>query len=156
MSTRVLVLKGDALLAHCSALHSVYVDAFCAPPWNEDEEKAVEFVGRLPVNVRRPDFTAALAFAGPEIIGFATAWTTRPPTPPPTARASSSSSAPGTRPGLWPPSRCDRPEPCCRSARPDMVRVRRAGGGEVALCPRTAPPGPRAAAVRLDRRRRGP
>lgn len=81
MSTRVLVLKGDALLAHCAALHSVYVDAFCIPPWNEDEEKAVEFVGRLPANVRRPDFTAALAFAGPEIIGFATAWTTQAPFP---------------------------------------------------------------------------
>ncbi|KUO10228.1 GNAT family N-acetyltransferase [Streptomyces sp. DSM 15324] len=78
----IRIVKDAALLTHTAALHSVYVDAFCAPPWNEDEEKAVEFVGRLPVNVRRPGFTAALAFAGPDdLIGFATAWTTLAPFP---------------------------------------------------------------------------
>ncbi|MEV6946735.1 GNAT family N-acetyltransferase [Streptomyces sp. NPDC051172] len=77
----IQILKDDSLLAHTSALHSVYVDAFCAPPWNEDEEKAVEFVGRLPVNTRRPGFLAAVAFEGSEVVGFATAWTTLAPFP---------------------------------------------------------------------------
>ncbi|MGY0055226.1 hypothetical protein ACWY4P_01390 [Streptomyces sp. LZ34] len=38
----------------------MYVDAFCAPPWHEDEdeEKAVEFAERLPQNVQRLGFTA--------------------------------------------------------------------------------------------------
>ncbi|MFJ7077239.1 GNAT family N-acetyltransferase [Streptomyces sp. NPDC098781] len=77
------VFKGDAdFLAHTTALRSVYVDAFCVPPWNEDEEKAEEFVGRLPVNARRPGFTAALALGGSsEVIGFCTAWTTPAPFP---------------------------------------------------------------------------
>ncbi|NNN34794.1 GNAT family N-acetyltransferase, partial [Streptomyces sp. S3(2020)] len=77
----IRILRGDALLAHTAALHSVYVDAFCAPPWNEDEERAVEFAGRLPGNVRRPGFTAALAFTGEDLVGFATAWTTLAPFP---------------------------------------------------------------------------
>ncbi|BBC36248.1 Acetyltransferase [Streptomyces graminofaciens] len=77
----IRIFKGADLLAHTTALHSLYVDAFCAPPWNEDPEKAVEFAGRLPTNVRRPGFTAALAFTGPEVIGFATAWTTLAPFP---------------------------------------------------------------------------
>ncbi|MFD3314613.1 GNAT family N-acetyltransferase [Streptomyces sp. NPDC058694] len=77
----IRILKGADLLTHTAALRSVYVDAFCAPPWNEDEEKAVEFVGRLPVNVGRPGFTAALAFSGQEVTGFATAWTTLGPFP---------------------------------------------------------------------------
>ncbi|MFF3333532.1 GNAT family N-acetyltransferase [Streptomyces sp. NPDC002888] len=77
----IRIFKGAELLAHSPALRSVYGDAFCAPPWNEDEEKAVEFAGRLPLNVRRPGFTAALAFTGPEVIGFATAWTTLAPFP---------------------------------------------------------------------------
>lgn len=72
----IRIFKDDGLLAHASALHAVYVDAFCAPPWNEGVERAVEFTGRLPGNVRRPGFTAALALAGREVVGFATAWTT--------------------------------------------------------------------------------
>ncbi|MFC8345105.1 GNAT family N-acetyltransferase [Streptomyces sp. NPDC057280] len=77
----IRVFRGKDLLKHADALHSVYVEAFCAPPWNEDEERAVEFVGRLVDNVRRPGFTAALAFAGTEVAGFATAWTTAAPFP---------------------------------------------------------------------------
>ncbi|MGW6732458.1 GNAT family N-acetyltransferase [Streptomyces sp. NPDC055013] len=77
----IRIFKDDDLLAHTTALRSVYVDAFCAPPWNEEEEKAEEFAGRLPVNVCRPGFTAALAFHGSEVIGFATAWTTPAPFP---------------------------------------------------------------------------
>ncbi|MGI5458774.1 N-acetyltransferase family protein [Streptomyces sp. CA-249302] len=77
----IRIFNDEGLLAHVPALHSVYLDAFCVPPWNEDEEKAVEFVGRLPVNVRRPGFTAAVAFADDEVVGFATAWTTLAPFP---------------------------------------------------------------------------
>ncbi|WP_405573626.1 GNAT family N-acetyltransferase [Streptomyces phaeochromogenes] len=77
----ILIFKASDLLAHTTALRSVYVDAFCTPPWNEDEDRADEFVARLPENVRRPGFTAALAFAGPEVVGFATAWTTLAPFP---------------------------------------------------------------------------
>ncbi|WP_369275372.1 GNAT family N-acetyltransferase [Streptomyces sp. R11] len=77
----IRVFKDAALLPHTTALRSVYTDAFCAPPWDEDEEKDVEFAARLPVNVRRPGFTAALAFGGEEVIGFATAWTTLAPFP---------------------------------------------------------------------------
>ncbi|MDX2661108.1 GNAT family N-acetyltransferase [Streptomyces stelliscabiei] len=81
MAPDIRVLCGKDLLKHTEALHSVYVEAFCAPPWNEDEERAVEFVGRLVDNVRRPGFTAALAFAGADVVGFATAWTTVAPFP---------------------------------------------------------------------------
>lgn len=73
LATDIRRLRGMDLLKHADALHSVYTEAFCAPPWNEDEERGVEFVGRLVDNVRRPGFTAPLAFAGAETIGFATA-----------------------------------------------------------------------------------
>ncbi|EPD67248.1 GNAT family N-acetyltransferase [Streptomyces sp. HGB0020] len=75
------VIKGAGLLDHTAALRSVYAEAFCAPPWDEDEEKAVEFVGRLSANVDRPGFTAVLALDGSEVVGFATAWTTLAPFP---------------------------------------------------------------------------
>ncbi|MFD5448052.1 GNAT family N-acetyltransferase [Streptomyces sp. NPDC127100] len=81
MSTDLHVYADAGLLAHTDALRSVYVDAFCAPPWNEDEERATEFVDRLPTNVGRPGFTAAVALRGGEVIGFATAWTTPVPFP---------------------------------------------------------------------------
>lgn len=77
----VRVLQGRDVLAHADALRSVYADAFAAPPWNEDEERAAEFAGRLTHDVRRPGFTAALAFAGRDVVGFATGWTTLPPFP---------------------------------------------------------------------------
>lgn len=81
MATDIRVVRGDDLLAHTHGLYSVYLDAFCAPPWNEEREKAVEFAGRLPTEVRRPGFTAALAVQGGEVVGFATAWTTLSPFP---------------------------------------------------------------------------
>ncbi|MGW6009182.1 GNAT family N-acetyltransferase [Streptomyces sp. NPDC055210] len=77
----IRVFQGGGLLAHTSALRSVYADAFCAPPWNEDEDRADEFAGRLPMNARRPGFTAALALTGSRVTGFATAWTTPAPFP---------------------------------------------------------------------------
>ncbi|GAB2331644.1 hypothetical protein STREPTOSP366_67930 [Streptomyces variabilis] len=74
----VQVLRGRDVLAHTDALRSVYMDAFCTPPWNEDEERAAEFAERLPRDARRPGFTAALAFVGRSMVGFAGGWTTLP------------------------------------------------------------------------------
>ncbi|MFE9704580.1 GNAT family N-acetyltransferase [Streptomyces sp. NPDC005930] len=81
MTTGIRVHTGAALLAHTGALRSVYADAFCAPPWNEDEERAAEFADRLPANAGRPGFTAATAVRDGDVIGFATAWTTPAPFP---------------------------------------------------------------------------
>ncbi|MET9014616.1 GNAT family N-acetyltransferase [Streptomyces olivaceoviridis] len=81
MATRIRVFHGEELLAHSDALCSVYVDAFRAPPWNEDEGKATAFLGRLREDVKRPGFTAAVALSGPDIVGFTTAWTTLTPFP---------------------------------------------------------------------------
>ncbi|MET8825525.1 GNAT family N-acetyltransferase [Streptomyces sp. NPDC004610] len=79
---QVQVFAGDdALLAHTAALRSVYAAAFCAPPWDEDEEKATEFADRLPADARRPGFAAALAFRAGELLGFAIGWTTPDPFP---------------------------------------------------------------------------
>ncbi|MEU3616645.1 GNAT family N-acetyltransferase [Streptomyces sp. NPDC006872] len=77
----IRIFKCAELRVHFDDLHAVYVEAFCAPPWHEDEEKGVEFLGRLADDVRRPGFTAALAFAGADVVGFATAWTTLAPFP---------------------------------------------------------------------------
>ncbi|MFI2758395.1 GNAT family N-acetyltransferase [Streptomyces echinatus] len=77
----IRVVTSDALLPHSADLRSVYADAFCAPPWNEDEERADAFVVRLGSDVRRPGFTAALAFDGQNAVGFATAWDTPAPFP---------------------------------------------------------------------------
>ncbi|MEH0430326.1 GNAT family N-acetyltransferase [Streptomyces stelliscabiei] len=77
----IRIFSGPELRAYSNDLHSVYVEAFCAPPWNEDEERAVEFLGRLVKSVRRPGFTAAVAFAEADVVGFATAWTTLAPFP---------------------------------------------------------------------------
>ncbi|MFZ4239785.1 GNAT family N-acetyltransferase [Streptomyces murinus] len=71
----------DDLRSHGADLRSVYADAFCAPPWNEDGGRADAFVARLGSDVRRPGFTAALAFHGEEVVGFATAWVTPTPFP---------------------------------------------------------------------------
>ncbi|WP_153812190.1 GNAT family N-acetyltransferase [Streptomyces sp. SUK 48] len=79
--TEIRVVPYDALLPYSAALRSVYADAFCAPPWNEDQERADAFVARLGSDIRRPGFTAALAFDGPDVVGFATAWATPTPFP---------------------------------------------------------------------------
>ncbi|MFF7093384.1 GNAT family N-acetyltransferase [Streptomyces rubradiris] len=79
--TDIRVVAYDAFLAHRAALRAVYTDAFCAPPWNEDEESADAFLARLGRDVRRPGFTAALAFDGRDVVGFATAWDTPSPFP---------------------------------------------------------------------------
>ncbi|MER8059754.1 MULTISPECIES: GNAT family N-acetyltransferase [unclassified Streptomyces] len=79
--TGIRVHTGAELLAHVEELRSVYVDAFCAPPWDEDEERAAEFVRRLPVDTGRPGFLAATAVRDGTMLGFATAWTTLAPFP---------------------------------------------------------------------------
>ncbi|MFF9718688.1 GNAT family N-acetyltransferase [Streptomyces sp. NPDC014603] len=81
MNTDIRVHRDAGLLAHTGALRSVYVDAFCAAPWNEDEERATEFTDRLPTDVGRPGFTAVTAVRDGDVIGFATAWTTPVPFP---------------------------------------------------------------------------
>ncbi|MFE9674945.1 GNAT family N-acetyltransferase [Streptomyces sp. NPDC006259] len=81
MPTDIRLFTGEDLLTHAAALRSVYADAFCAPPWNEDEKQADEFLGHLAEHVHRPGFTAALALAGSEVAGFTTAWTTSTPFP---------------------------------------------------------------------------
>lgn len=81
MTTDIRVHTDAELLVHTDALRSVYIDAFCAPPWNEDEERATEFASRLPANVTRAGFTAAIAVRDGDVIGFATAWTTPAPFP---------------------------------------------------------------------------
>ncbi|MFJ5059309.1 GNAT family N-acetyltransferase [Streptomyces nigra] len=77
----VRVLYGEDVLRHADALRSVYLDALCAPPWNEDEEKADEFTARLPVDARRPGFAAAVAVGDRDVLGFASGWTTLAPFP---------------------------------------------------------------------------
>lgn len=77
----VRVLDGSSLLGYVGALRSVYAEAFCGPPWNEDTQRADAFTDRLRVNARRPGFTAMLAERNGEIAGFATAWTTPAPFP---------------------------------------------------------------------------
>ncbi|MEV6833351.1 GNAT family N-acetyltransferase [Streptomyces sp. NPDC051133] len=81
MTADIHVFRDEHLLEHSDALRSLYADAFCAPPWNEGQERADAFLIRLADNVRRPGFTAALAFTGSDVVGFTTAWTTMAPFP---------------------------------------------------------------------------
>ncbi|MEU6478080.1 GNAT family N-acetyltransferase [Streptomyces sp. NPDC047017] len=77
----IRIVRYDALLPHRAALRSVHADAFGAPPWHEDEAGADAFAARLATDVGRPGFIAALALEGPDVMGFATAWTTPRPFP---------------------------------------------------------------------------
>ncbi|MFG2437248.1 GNAT family N-acetyltransferase [Streptomyces sp. NPDC048508] len=81
MSGDLRLFRDTGLLTHTAALRSVYVDAFCAPPWNEDTARADAFARRLPADVRRPGFTAVIALRARHVVGFATAWTTATPFP---------------------------------------------------------------------------
>lgn len=127
--TAVRAVARDALLGHGTALRSVYADAFCAPPWNEDEERADAFVTRLGSDVRRPGFTAALAFDGPDVVGFATAWSTPTPSRP--------TAATRRRPPVWaravPRSGCAGPG---RSTSSPSVPPLAAPGSRPASCER--------------------
>ncbi|MGW4923827.1 GNAT family N-acetyltransferase [Streptomyces parvulus] len=119
MTTGIRVHTGAGLLAHTDALRSVYVDAFCAPPWNEDEKRAAEFASRLPVNVERAGFTAATAVRDGVVVGFATAWTT--PAPFPTGRCYPQAAA-----GLGPTRTADW---LCGALEIDELAVRAAARG---------------------------
>ncbi|WP_030420306.1 GNAT family N-acetyltransferase [Streptomyces sp. NRRL F-5065] len=119
MATGIRVHTGIDLLTHTDALRSVYADAFCAPPWNEDEERATEFAGLLPTNVERPGFTAATAVRDGNVIGFATAWTT--PAPFPTDRCYPQAAA-----GLGPERTADW---LCGALEVDELAVRPAARG---------------------------
>ncbi|GAA3873526.1 GNAT family N-acetyltransferase [Streptomyces sedi] len=72
----VLRVDGAELLRWRAGVRRVYAAAFTGPPWNEDESRADAFVRRLPDEVRRPGFVAALARDGERVLGFATAVTT--------------------------------------------------------------------------------
>ncbi|WP_224301304.1 GNAT family N-acetyltransferase [Streptomyces olivaceus] len=119
MSTDIRVCTDAELVARTDALRSVYVDAFCAPPWNEDEERATEFVGRLPANAGRPGFTAAITVRDGDVIGFATAWIT--PAPFPTDRCHPQAAA-----GLGAAHTADW---LCGALEIDELAVRRAASG---------------------------
>ncbi|MFJ3659956.1 GNAT family N-acetyltransferase [Streptomyces sp. NPDC090119] len=77
----VRVCAGTELLDLGTALRSVYLDAFGAPPWHEGEAEADAFTARLVANVGRPGFVAAVAAEDGRLTGFATAWTTPAPFP---------------------------------------------------------------------------
>ncbi|MFF0300502.1 GNAT family N-acetyltransferase [Streptomyces sp. NPDC004562] len=115
----IRIFRDAALLTHSAELLAVYADAFCAPPWNEDAAKAVEFAQRLPVNAGRPGFTAALAFTGRDLVGFTTAWTT--PVPFPTGRCYPQAAA-----GLGPDRTADW---LCGAREIDELAVRPAAQG---------------------------
>ncbi|MDT0402583.1 MULTISPECIES: GNAT family N-acetyltransferase [Streptomyces] len=119
MSADIRIHTDARLLAHTDALRSVYVDAFCAPPWNEDEGRATEFADRLPTSVGRPGFTAATAVRDGETIGFATAWTTPDPFP-------TNSSYPQVTAGLGPAYTADW---LCGALEVDELAVRTAARG---------------------------
>ncbi|MFJ3930914.1 GNAT family N-acetyltransferase [Streptomyces sp. NPDC090029] len=81
MTPAVRAVSGDRLLAHADGVRAVYADAFGGPPWREAPEHADAYLERLANDVHRPGFTAALAFDGATVLGWATAWTTPDPFP---------------------------------------------------------------------------
>ncbi|MGK5627881.1 N-acetyltransferase family protein [Streptomyces sp. URMC 123] len=68
-------------MSYAAGVRAVYADAFGAPPWQEDEARADDYLARLAEDAARPGFLAALALAGDTVLGFATAWTTPAPFP---------------------------------------------------------------------------
>ncbi|MEV0152042.1 MULTISPECIES: GNAT family N-acetyltransferase [unclassified Nonomuraea] len=74
-------LTGHDALARAGHLVEIYRSAFGEPPWCEDERAADAFAERLTTDVRRPGFTAVLAYDHGEPAGFGTAWRTRSPFP---------------------------------------------------------------------------
>ncbi|MGW4392988.1 N-acetyltransferase family protein [Streptomyces sp. NPDC004685] len=81
MATLVRPAAGTLLPDFAEAIRRVYVEAFSAPPWKEDEANADQYLQRLASDVARPGFTAALAMEGGTLLGFATGWTTPSPFP---------------------------------------------------------------------------
>jgi GNAT superfamily N-acetyltransferase len=77
----VTVHHGQSALAELEALAGLYREAFCAPPWNEDEADVVAFAERLRTNVHRPGFAALLAESDGRPVAFAMGWRTQAPFP---------------------------------------------------------------------------
>ncbi|MER7045493.1 GNAT family N-acetyltransferase [Streptomyces jumonjinensis] len=84
MGTVVRLVSGAELLERAEGVRSVYAGAFAEPPWCEDPAEADGYVRRLPAELARPGFAAALALSGSDdrvVHGFATGWTTPDPFP---------------------------------------------------------------------------
>lgn len=81
MRMEITLYQGASALEATDTLAGLYREAFCAPPWNEDETKVAAFTGRLRSNVERPGFVAAVAHDAGRAVGFGTAWRTRAPFP---------------------------------------------------------------------------
>lgn len=76
MGTEVRLVAGASLPVYADGIRQVYAEVFSAPPWDEDEATAGLYLERLAADAQRPGFTAALAFDGDTVVGFATAWST--------------------------------------------------------------------------------
>ncbi|MDT0341280.1 GNAT family N-acetyltransferase [Streptomyces sp. DSM 44938] len=75
-------MPGAGLPGSARGIREVYVETFCAPPWDEEPACADAYLERLARDAARPGFTAALARDGDgTVLGFATAWTTERPFP---------------------------------------------------------------------------
>ncbi|MCF2533464.1 GNAT family N-acetyltransferase [Yinghuangia soli] len=88
MSATIRVHADTAVLEHTDGIRAAYLEAFCAPPWNEPPDHADAYVSdSLTFQVKLPGFTAAVALHEDtgEVLGFVTGWTT--PTPFPTERS---------------------------------------------------------------------
>ena len=70
-AVRVETLAAPALLRLREPLIAVAAQAFAAPLWSETPGEAVQLVDRMWLALGRPDFTAAVAFADKNVIGFA-------------------------------------------------------------------------------------
>ncbi|GAB3988913.1 GNAT family N-acetyltransferase [Actinoallomurus acanthiterrae] len=81
MPIDITVHHGPPALAELEALAGLYREAFCAPPWNEDEADVAAFIERLRTTVHRPGFAAIVAEGDGRPVGFATAWRTLAPFP---------------------------------------------------------------------------
>lgn len=75
MSTIRLVDSGAALAAR-GELIAVYAAVFCAPPWNEPPERAVNFGDRLAAWAGQSGFVGVLAEQSGSVTGFAVGVTT--------------------------------------------------------------------------------
>jgi GNAT superfamily N-acetyltransferase len=81
VSAAVRLVPGVGLPDSKGGIREVYIETFCAPPWNEEPARADAYLERLERDITRPGFTAALAHDDGTVLGFATAWTTETPFP---------------------------------------------------------------------------
>lgn len=81
MVTDVERVDAARFLAATPALVEVYRAAFCAPPWNEPEERALAFANRLVEDCAREGSVAVWVRSGAAVAGFAYGYTTTSPFP---------------------------------------------------------------------------